>query len=70
MNCIEAQIKHAELQALWHIAAANNGTAEMRMVYKGVGKNAVLMTPEQLRKESMDTAQRHILNIMELATKL
>lgn len=63
---ILAQMKQSELYALWWIAAASNGTAAQRMI----SQDGVYLTKEQLEKDAMDTAKRHIQTHAALSEKL
>lgn len=60
---LQAQMKQAELYALWWIAAASNGTAAQRMISvadEDNGGKKRYLTKEELIKDAMDTAKRHI----------
>ena len=64
-----AQMKHSELQALWWIASATIGHAEIRDIRKG-GHDGQRLTPQELRDDAMTTAQTHITNYRNFSEAL
>ena len=57
----DQKILQISLYAHWHMHSATNGLGETRVVRTGEDNH--LLTPEELRNDTMETAKRHIERI-------